>query len=189
MFKKLLSFFKIIDEVQVPASIKREAVHTPVKKEAKILFETEVHSEMIPEQRKIERKEFKVQVPVSIQHEADYKSLKEEVEIFPEAEVHSEIIPKQRKIERKRKEIKDFDEHTRGYKKYCLEKTSNQHIMKTSSYKVIDRNDSTETFLIEEDAFITHAEHRMLRIESPYFVKYIQQEYNPITKMNENAYD
>lgn len=189
MFKKLLSFFKMIDEVQVPASIKREAVHTPVKKEAKILFETEVHSEMIPEQRKIERKEFKVQVPASIQQEAVYKSLKEEVEILPEAEVHSEMIPKQRKIERKRKEIKDFGEHTQGYKEYCLEKTSNQHIMKTSSYKVIDRNDSTETFLIEEDAFITHAEHRMLRIESPYFVKYIQQEYNPITKMNENAYD
>jgi predicted DNA-binding protein YlxM (UPF0122 family) len=101
MFKKLLSFFKIIDEVQVPASIKREAV---------------------------------------------YKSLKEEVEILPEAEAQSEIIPEQRKVERKRKEIKDFGEHTKGYKEYCLEKTSNQHIMKTSSYKVIDRNDSTETF-------------------------------------------
>lgn len=87
------------------------------------------------------------------------------------------------------KKITELEEHTEDYKEYCLEKTSNQHMMKTSDYKVIDRNDSTETFFIPDDAFITHDEHKMLRIESRYFVKYIQQEYNPITQLNENVYD
>jgi len=144
MFKKLLVFFKIIDEVQEATPMQRETVQTPVK---------------------------------------------EEVKVFTKAEVESEMFPEKRTIERKRKEIKDFSEHTKEYKEYCLEKTSNQHIMKVSDYKVIDRNDGTETFFIHSDAFITHDEHRMLRIESPYFVKYIQQEYNPITQMSENAYD
>lgn len=144
MFRKLLVFFKIIDEVQEAAPMQRETVQIPVK---------------------------------------------EEVKIFTEAEVESEMFPKKRTIERKRKEIKDFSEHTQGYKEYCLEKTSNQHIMKVSDYKMIDRSDGTETFFIHSDAFIIHDEHRMLRIESPYFVKYIQQEYNPITQMSENAYD
>ncbi len=87
------------------------------------------------------------------------------------------------------KKIAKLEEYTKDYKEYCLEKTSNQHMMKTSDYKIIDRNDSTETLFIPDDAFITHDEHKMLRIESRYFVKYIQQEYNPITQLNENVYD
>ena len=85
MFKKLLVFFKIIDEVQEAAPIQRKTVQTPVK---------------------------------------------EDVKIVAEAEVKSEMIPQKRTIERKRREIKDFSEHTQGYKEYCLEKTSNQHMMK-----------------------------------------------------------
>lgn len=146
MFKKLLVYFKIIDEVQVPVPIKRGSVQKPVKTKEKI----------------------------------------QEVKV---SETRPEIITVKRKSAEKRKEIKDFEAHVKDYKEYCLEKTSNQHMMKVSDYKVIDRNDSTETFFIKDDAFITHNEHRMLRIESPYFVKYIQQEYNPITQINENAYD
>ncbi|MBB4807939.1 hypothetical protein HNP38_003255 [Chryseobacterium defluvii] len=76
-----------------------------------------------------------------------------------------------------------------NYKEYCLEKTSNQHNMKVSHYKIIDKDDMTETFKITGDAFIFHNEHKTLRIESEYFVKYIQQEYNPLTQLLENAYD
>ncbi|KMQ58723.1 hypothetical protein ACM46_21575 [Chryseobacterium angstadtii] len=75
------------------------------------------------------------------------------------------------------------------YKEYCLEKTSNQHILKAPGYKVIEKDGSTETFKISGDGFIFHNEHHLLRVESEYFVKYIQQEYNPITKLIENAYD
>lgn len=150
MFKKLLVYFKIIDEVQVPVPIKRGSVQKLMK-------------------------------PV--------KKTEKKVEEKTAPETQSEIITVKRKTGEKRKEIKDFEAHVKDYKEYCLEKTSNQHMMKVSDYKVIDRNDSTETFFIKDDAFITHNEHRMLRIESPYFVKYIQQEYNPITQINENAYD
>lgn len=150
MFRKLLVYFKIIDEVQVPAPIKRGSVQKPMK-------------------------------PV--------KKTEKKVEEKTAPETRPEIITVKRKTGEKRKEIKDFEAHVKDYKEYCLEKTSNQHMMKVSDYKVIDRNDSTETFFIKDDAFITHNEHRMLRIESPYFVKYIQQEYNPITQINENAYD
>ncbi|PIF44352.1 hypothetical protein CLU96_1298 [Chryseobacterium sp. 52] len=85
--------------------------------------------------------------------------------------------------------IEDIEEYTGEYKEYCLENTSNQHLLKSPGYKVIDKDGSTETFKISGDAFIFHNEHKMLRIESEYFVKYIQQEYNPITKLTENAYD
>lgn len=146
MFKKLLVYFKIIDEVQIPVPVKRGSVQEPVKTKEKV----------------------------------------QEVNV---SETRPEIITVKRKSAEKRKEIKDFEAHVKDYKEYCLEKTSNQHMMKVSDYKVIDRNDSTETFFIKDDAFITHNEHRILRIESPYFVKYIQQEYNPITQINENAYD
>lgn len=150
MLKKLLIFFKIIDEVQIPVPIKRGAARKPTH---------------VPEKKKVEEKK------------------------MPEVIVPSGIVPIKRAIVRKREKIKDFKEHTESYMEYCLEKTSNQHMMKVSSYKVINRNESTETVFIQNDAFITHNEHKMIRIESPYFVKYIQQEYNPITQLNENAYD
>ncbi|KFF08087.1 hypothetical protein IX38_08060 [Chryseobacterium luteum] len=70
-----------------------------------------------------------------------------------------------------------------------MEKTGNQHTMKAPGYKIMEKDGSTETFTISGDAFIFHGEHKILRIESDCFVKYIQQEYNPITKLIENAYD
>ena len=150
MFKKLLIFFKIIDEIQVPVPLERGAVRKPlpVQKKEKV-EEKKAHDVIIP----------------------------------------SGIVPVKRKAVREREKIKDFKEYTKNYSEYCLEKTSNQHMMKVASYKLLNRNDSTETFFVQGDAFITHNEHQMIRIESSYFVKYIQQEYNPITQLNENAYD
>ncbi|MBB6372298.1 hypothetical protein [Chryseobacterium shigense] len=88
-----------------------------------------------------------------------------------------------------KKRIDDLQQYTEDYKEYCLEKTGNQHILKAKGYKVIDKDTAAETIKISGDAFIFHNEHKILRIESEYFVKYIQQEYNPITKLIENAYD
>ena len=148
MFKRLLIFFNIIDEIQIPVPIQRGAVQKLVKVQEK-----------------------------------------EERDIVPNAEISSAITFLERRIDEKIKKIKDFSEYTQNYQEYCLEKTSNQHMMKASSYRVVDSEDSTETFFIKEDAFIIHDEHKVLRVESPYFVKYIQQEYNPITQISENAYD
>ncbi|MDR2238679.1 MAG: hypothetical protein LBE92_21385 [Chryseobacterium sp.] len=156
MLKKLLIFFRIIDEIYIPAPISRgdQSERKTVKPQKNFIPEKTV----FPEQTAL----------------ADEN---------PAIKVNSKIKPV------RKEKIKSLSEHTRDYKDYCLEKTSNQHMMKTSSYKVIDRNGSTETFFIQDDAFITHKEHKMLRVESQYFVKYIQQEYNPITQVNENAYD
>ncbi|NML70647.1 hypothetical protein HHL23_12710 [Chryseobacterium sp. RP-3-3] len=62
-------------------------------------------------------------------------------------------------------------------------------MLKAPGYKIIEKDGSTETFRIYGDGFIFHGEHKILRVESYYFVKYIQQEYNPITQLTENAYD
>lgn len=62
-------------------------------------------------------------------------------------------------------------------------------MLKVQEYKILRRDGSTETVSISGDAFVIHHEHRMLRIGEGCFVKYIQQEYNPITNLTENAYD
>ncbi len=106
------------------------------------------------------------------------------------AQKKQEIIPPvQRRAVRNKNRIRNIDDHTENYKEYCLEKTVNQHILKARNYKITGKNDRTEVFFIPEDAFIIHQEHDILCIEKGYFVKYIQQEYNPITQLNENAYD
>lgn len=74
-------------------------------------------------------------------------------------------------------------------KEYFLEKTGNPHVLRTLNYEVLDKKGTTETFFISENGFITHNEHETLQIDSEYFIKYIQQEYNPITQAIENAYD
>lgn len=101
----------------------------------------------------------------------------------------SDIKPYLRKSSEAREKINNLEEHTKTYKEYCLEKTSNQHTLKAPGYKIIEKDGSTETFRIYGDGFIFHGEHKILRIESDHFVKYIQQEYNPITQLTENAYD
>ena len=102
---------------------------------------------------------------------------------------NAKMVLKEKRPAGNKEKIKNIAGYTKDYKEHCLEKTSNQHILKASAYKVISRTDNTEVFCISEDAFVTHNEHKILRLEKGYFIKYIQQEYNPITQINENAYD
>lgn len=83
----------------------------------------------------------------------------------------------------------DLTEQTEDYREYHLEKTGNPHVLKVQEYKILSREGGTETLSISGDAFVIHHEHQMLRIGKGCFVKYIQQEYNPITNLTENAYD
>ena len=142
MIKKLLIFFRIIEEVRTPVQMQWK--ERPAAEE-------------------------KLQV-----------AAQKKPEIIP---------PVQRRAVRNKNRIRNIDDHTENYKEYCLEKTGNQHILKARNYKITGKNDRTEVFFIPEDAFIIHQEHDILCIEKGYFVKYIQQEYNPITQLNENAYD
>lgn len=85
--------------------------------------------------------------------------------------------------------IESLSEYMENYREYHLEKTGNRHLLKAPECKLLSLDGSTETLSISGDAFVIHNEHRMLRIGKGCFVKYIQQEYNPITTLTENAYD
>lgn len=169
MFKKLLTYLNIIDEVQVPVPMQwRE--RTPMEKALEVS-----RADMLKERQRILQEQ---------KREASEKMAREK-------KLSEPILPlRERKANRNHiSKIKNLAEHTKNYKEYCLEKTSNQHMLKAEEYHIYAKNGTTETFLIAKDAFIIHNEHNMLRIEHGCFVKYIQQEYNPITQMIENAYD
>lgn len=154
MFKKVLIFLKIIEEVKVPVPMQwreRPPVKTPRVMRPPVITPPQ------PVKKEVRKK--------------------------------AEILLKDKRPVGNKEKIKDITGYTKDYQEYCLEKTSNQHILKASDYKVINRTGNTEVFCISEDAFVTHNEHKMLRLEKGYFIKYIQQEYNPITQLNENAYD
>lgn len=73
--------------------------------------------------------------------------------------------------------------------KHFLEKTTNTHVLEASKIKVLKTIESTEVLTITGKGFLTHGEHGCIIIESEHVIKYVQQEYNPITKVIENAYD
>ncbi|MBP1165765.1 MAG: hypothetical protein ACN6N7_14610 [Chryseobacterium culicis] len=169
MLKKLLIYLNIIDEVQVPVPMQWKE-RTPMEKALELSS-----NEMLKERQRILQEQ---------KREASESLVREKKVTEPI------LTLRERKTNRSyRNKIKNLAEHAKDYKEYCLEKTSNQHMLKTEEYHIYAKAGTTEAFQISEDAFITHNEHKMLRIESDYFVKYIQQEYNPITQMIENAYD
>ncbi|GAA5095194.1 hypothetical protein GCM10023210_27620 [Chryseobacterium ginsengisoli] len=165
MLKKLLVFLKIVDEVQTPVPLQWK--------------------ERFPVERKPEIKKAEIITSAEIVAKTPVNNLIKEKVVKEKSLI---LIERKRGISNKKK-IENLSEFTKDYKEYCLEKTSNQHILKTLNYRIYDKNGVTETFIISQDAFITHNEHKTLRIESECFVKYIQQEYNPITRIIENAYD
>jgi hypothetical protein len=94
----------------------------------------------------------------------------------------------QKETEQIKKDVSFYDKKTKGYKEHYLENTGNPHLLKASDIRIIDRDGSTEILNVSEDAQVFHKEEKPLRIESEYFVKYVQHEYNPLTKIMKNAY-
>jgi hypothetical protein len=73
---------------------------------------------------------------------------------------------------------------------HVLEKTSNTHVLEATKVKVIKTIDRTTQVLeVEGEGIVTHGEHGMLKTESKHIIKYVQQEFNPITQVVEAAYD
>jgi hypothetical protein len=73
--------------------------------------------------------------------------------------------------------------------KYALEKTTNTHILEAETIKVKHKIGSTEVLQIEGEGIVSHGEHGILKTESKYVIKYVQQEFNPVTRIIENAFD
>ena len=74
--------------------------------------------------------------------------------------------------------------------KLFLEKTTNTHVLEADKIKVVANIDPTTQVLeIEGEGMVTHGEHGVLKTESQHVIKYVQQEFNPITRIVEAAYD
>lgn len=73
-------------------------------------------------------------------------------------------------------------------KTVVLEKSTNTHTMTN----VIKLENITESILKLEttgDSKVFHGEHHTIAINSKHTLKYVQQEYNPVTNMLQNAWD
>jgi len=70
-----------------------------------------------------------------------------------------------------------------------LEPSTNTHSVSASSIEVTNLENSTLKLKINGDGIVTHGEHGTLVTESPNVIKYNQQEFNPITRKLQNAYD
>jgi hypothetical protein len=70
-----------------------------------------------------------------------------------------------------------------------LEPSTNTHAVSANSIEVVNLDNSTLKLKINGDGIVTHGEHGTLVTESPNVIKYNQQEFNPITRKLQNAYD
>jgi hypothetical protein len=74
--------------------------------------------------------------------------------------------------------------------KHFLENTTHTHVLEAQEIKVIKTIDkTTQVLLVRGEGIVTHGEHGTLKTQSPHLIKYIQQEFNPITGLIEAAYD
>ena len=70
-----------------------------------------------------------------------------------------------------------------------LEPSTNTHAVSANSIEVVNLDNSTLKLKINGEGIVTHGEHGTLVTESPNVIKYNQQEFNPITRKLQNAYD
>jgi len=70
-----------------------------------------------------------------------------------------------------------------------LEPSTNTHQIQANSIEKINIDESILKLKIKGDGIITHGEHGTLVTESENVIKYVQKEFNPITKKLQNAFD
>ena len=77
------------------------------------------------------------------------------------------------------------DKHT-----VVLESSTHPHTLTgNSNVKVENITDSILKLKIHGDGIVRHGEHGTIKTESENVVKYVQQEYNPVTKAIQNSFD
>jgi hypothetical protein len=74
-------------------------------------------------------------------------------------------------------------------KREVLEPSSNTHVMEANFVKLNDLGEGVMSLEIKGKGIVSHGEHGTIATESKFVVKDLQQEFNPITKMLQNAYD
>ncbi|WP_336690380.1 MULTISPECIES: hypothetical protein [unclassified Chryseobacterium] len=76
-----------------------------------------------------------------------------------------------------------------NFRKHILEKTKHAHVLFSKKIEIKYTEGSTELLKIDGVGLVIHEEHKLIKINSPVVIKYVQQEYNPVTKLMENAFD
>jgi len=74
-------------------------------------------------------------------------------------------------------------------KQYILEPSRGSHVLHADDINIIKEDKSTITVETKGNAMVKHGEHHTIAIESPRHIKFVQQEYNPVTKALQNAFD
>jgi hypothetical protein len=74
-------------------------------------------------------------------------------------------------------------------KEMVLEPSTNTHKLEGNIVSSKDLGDSMLSLRVEGAGIVTHGEHGTLRTESTKVAKVVQQEYNPVTKAMQNAFD
>lgn len=70
-----------------------------------------------------------------------------------------------------------------------LEPSTNTHQVEANSIEKIAIDESILKLKIKGNGIVTHGEHGTLVTESENVIKYVQQEFNPITRKLQNAFD
>lgn len=74
-------------------------------------------------------------------------------------------------------------------KEVILEPSTNTHKISASNVEAKEAGDSILVLTVEGEGIVTHGEHGTLKTESKRVIKYVQQEYNPVTKAIQKAVD
>ena len=69
-----------------------------------------------------------------------------------------------------------------------LEPSTNTHKIE-GNVSVKDMENGVLKLKIQGEGIVTHGEHGTVTTESKDVIKYVQQEFNPLTKKLQNAYD
>jgi hypothetical protein len=75
-------------------------------------------------------------------------------------------------------------------KTVTLEPSTNTHELHSADVQVSDFGQGILILDIPStEGIVTHGEHGTLKTESKHVIKYVQQEFNPVTQMMQNAFD
>lgn len=74
-------------------------------------------------------------------------------------------------------------------KTVVLERSNNPHTMKAVSVDVIETENDVMVLKVSGTGVVLHGEHGTIATESPDVVKAVQQEFNPVTKGMQKAFD
>ena len=74
-------------------------------------------------------------------------------------------------------------------KQVTLEPSTNTHRLAAQQVEVTDLGHGQLQLHITGPGYVTHGEHGTLCTESEHVIKYVQQEYNPVTGAMQAAFD